>query len=896
MGVSFMSVSPGKRLGPYEIVSRIGAGGMGEVWRARDTRLDRVVAVKVLPQHLSGDAQFRERFEREARSISSLTHPHICTLHDVGNEDGVDYLVMEYLEGESLADRLTRGPMTADDVLRVGIEVAEALDRAHKSGIVHRDVKPGNVFLTKSGAKLLDFGLAKLSLSGSGISPIFTGATVAPTEHKPLTQEGTIVGTFQYMSPEQLEGSDADSRSDIFALGAVLYEMATGRRAFDGKTRTSVIAAIVSSQPPPISQLQPLTPPALDHVVERCLAKDPADRWQSAHDIAEELRWISEKGSQAGVAAPLTMRRKSRERLAWTIAALLALSLLAGGTALLRRASAPPLPVVRVDLNLTPPLSPYLQGRPLAISPDGRRIAYVEVDSQASRILVRSLDRLGPTELAGTDNARWAFFSPDGEWIAFVANGQLKKVAVTGGPPQVLTAEPALDGSWGEDGSLLVASAGGIRRVNANGGPSELLVPWAPKSGFGDHRMAVMLPGGNAVLLCSVATIGGSPLDQTIAVYDLKTRIFHALRSGTNARYLPSGHIVYADHGSLFAVGFNPKTYDITSNPMLIAQDVMTNGASGVAVYDVSKNGFLTYAAGAVAAPMTRAVVVDRHGAVSPIALPARPYEHPRVSPDGKHLVMSIRESTADIWVYDFERGTLGRLTFTPTENETPIWSPDGRRVIFSSTREQHARTHYVKNFDGTGADEPVVDTVEHSHVSSISPDGKTLLITQYTSSSGSDLLTWTAGGKPRVLLQTPFDERAARFSPDARWIAYSSTESGRSEVYVIAANGGGKWQVSTSGGFAPVWSRDGRELFYRNGSDMCVVDVPPGSSFAASIPRVLFSGEFQNLTRGDADYDVMPDGQRFVMLQRDKETKPPPVILVANWFEELKKLTAAQH
>src|SRR5436853_637079 len=334
---------------------------------------------------------------------------------------------MELLEGESLQPRLDKGPLPLSQALQYAIQIAEALEKAHKSGIVHRDVKPGNVFLTKSGAKLLDFGLAKLSVFGNSAPMMFTGATVAPTQQKPLTQEGTIIGTFQYMSPEQLEGTDADARSDIFALGAVFYEMATGRRAFDGKTRTSVIAAIVSSQPTPISQLQPLTPPALDHVVERCLAKDPADRWQSARDVAEELKWISEKGSQAGVAAPVMMRRKSRERLAWSIAAVLALAVSVGSIVWLRRPAPRPLPVVRVDLNLTPPLSNYLQGRPLAISPDGRRIAYVDVDSQASRLFLRSLDRLGATELAGTDNARSAFFSPDGEWIAFVANGQLKK-------------------------------------------------------------------------------------------------------------------------------------------------------------------------------------------------------------------------------------------------------------------------------------------------------------------------------------------------------------------------------------------------------------------------------------------------------------------------------------
>ncbi|HEX7190539.1 MAG TPA: protein kinase [Thermoanaerobaculia bacterium] len=881
-----MTVVPGSRFGPYEIISRVGAGGMGEVWRARDTRLDRSVAIKILASHLSGDAQFRERFEREARSISSLSHPNICTLHDIGHEEGAEYLVMEYLEGESLADRLARGPLPIDEVLRVGIQIAEALDRAHRAGIVHRDVKPGNVFLTKSGAKLLDFGLAKLTISST--APAFSGMTVAPTQARPLTQEGTIVGTFQYMSPEQLEGADTDPRSDIFALGAILYEMATGRRAFDGKTRTSVIAAIVSSKPTPISELMPLTPPALDHVVERCLAKDPADRWQSARDVAEELKWVSAKGSQAGVAAPLAIRRKSRERMAWLLAGVFGLALIAALVFMLRPKHVEPLPVVRVDLNLNPPVNTYFAvGRQVALSPDGRRLAYVAQDRSAIAIVVRTLDRGDAITLPGTTEARSPFFSPDSQWIAFFNGSGLTKVPAEGGPPQLVTPFSGNDAHWEDDGTILIAG-GGIHSVSAAGGTPQLLVPIG--GSIKTFRAASYLPGHKKVLFCSMDGVANY-LDQKIGVYDLGTKQVRFLRAGSNVRYLPTGHLLYYEKGTLYLVPFDPEKVEIGANPTVVAQNVLA-WSGGLATFDVSRNGLLAYATGGISAPMTKPVWVDRKGVATDIGLPARSYEHPRISPDGKHAAFDIREQQVDVWVYNFDRGTLGRLTFAPPENETPIWSPDGRRILFSASRAGRPRTHFAKNFDGTGVEEPLIDSTVHGHVSSISPDGKTILYTQYTAGSGSDLWSWTAG-KSRVLMQTPFDESAARFSPDGRWIAYASNESGRTEVYVIAANGGGRWQASTSGGFAPVWSHDGHELFYRNGNDLCAVDVQASDTFVASVPHVLFSGEFQNLVRGDADYDVSNDGRRFLMLQRDKEQKATPVILVTNWFEELKRLTA---
>src|SRR5687768_9999224 len=454
-------VSAGTRLGPYEVVSRVGAGGMGEVWKARDTRLDRSVAIKILPAGLAGDAQFRLRFEREAKTISQLTHPHICTLYDVGD----DYLVMELLEGETLADRLERGSLPLADVLKYGAQIAEALDRAHRGNVVHRDLKPANVMITKAGAKLLDFGLAKASEL-----QLFDGATV----QKPLTQEGTILGTFQYMAPEQLEAAEVDARTDIFALGALLYEMATGQRAFAAKSKASLIAAIVKEQPRPISEIQPLTPPAFEHIVAKCLAKDPEDRWQSARDVAQELRWIGEGGSQVGVRAPVVATRRSRERLAWSAAAMASALFIVAALAawqIYRRIEVPQ--VMRFSAPNTITSRPVETYGTIVISPDGREIVYSAADGPSKKLFRRSIDQFEPAAIAGSDGGVQPFFSPDGKWVGFFARQRLWKVPLTGGrPTELARAARSRGAEWLEDGTIVFCPYyyGGIERVSSSGG------------------------------------------------------------------------------------------------------------------------------------------------------------------------------------------------------------------------------------------------------------------------------------------------------------------------------------------------------------------------------------------------------------------------------------------
>src|SRR5712692_6329083 len=535
-----MNIAPGVRLGPYEVVAAIGAGGMGEVYRANDTRLDRIVALKILPSHLSSNPQFRERFDREARTISSLTHPHICTLYDVGHQDGVDYLVMEFVEGESLEERLTKGPLPIEQVLRYGIEIAEALDKAHRQGIVHRDLKPANIMLTKSGAKLLDFGLAKIVAAESPVVQLSHMATA----QRQLTQEGTIVGTFQYMAPEQLEGLEADARTDIFAFGTVLYEMATGKRAFAGKTKTSLIAAIVKENPRPMAELQPLTPPALEHVVNKCLSKDPDDRWQNAHDIAEELKWISEAGSSAGVAAPLLARRKSRERLGWVAAVAVA-----GGAAVFF-ATRQPAPPPRVESAIVPPEGVAFSyvGGSIALSDDGRQVAFVGRGADGkSLIWVRSLGSSVARPLAGTEGASFPFWSPDAKYIAFAAGDKLKKVSVTGGSPEILADAPQfLGGTWNRQGDILMSTAPGIQRLPAAGGKVDMIIA-------GTNRVLSsprFLPDGKRFLFTSLR--GSSQTDGLyVALLDGREEKMVLPGVYSNATYAPPGFILYSRDGDL---------------------------------------------------------------------------------------------------------------------------------------------------------------------------------------------------------------------------------------------------------------------------------------------------------------------------------------------------------
>jgi Tol biopolymer transport system component/predicted Ser/Thr protein kinase len=885
----------GQTLGPYSIVEKIGAGGMGEVYRARDTRLNRIVAIKVLPTHLADRPELRERFEREARTIGSLNHPHICTLHDIGHQDGIDYLVMEYLEGETLAQRLMKGSLPLEQVLQYAIEIADALDKAHRKGVTHRDLKPGNIMLTKSGTKLLDFGLAKLKQE---VAPANVQLSELPTAPDPLTAQGTIVGTLQYMAPEQLEGKEVDARTDIFAFGVVIYEMATGKRAFEGKSQASVISAIMSSDPPPMSSLQPMTPPALDRVAKKCLAKDPEERWQNAHDLMSELKWIAEGGSQV-TSAP-TVPAKAIRTLGWR-------ELILGAGALLLVAAiaslatwnlkpTPLRPVSRLVVNLPPGqvLAGFDNGHAVAVSPDGTHLAYVARQGGAQQLYLRAMDSLEAKPIPGTEGAVNPFFSPDSQWVGFFAGGKLKKVSVSGG--EALTLGDAgvtpPGASWGSQEMIIFAPTlvGVLRQVSDAGGTPQPLT--RREKGEVSHRWPDFLPGGKAVLFAAGAT-NTNWTNAQVAVQSVGTgERRNLVQGGMYPRFAPSGHLVYAQGGSLMAVPFDPQRLTVTGAAVPVVEGVLQSPFSGAAQYSFSATGSLVYVSGGVQATQRRLVWVSRNGAEQPLAAPMRTYQFPRLSRDGRRVAMEIAEKETQVWLYDLSRETLTRLTFGGKTNANPSWRPDGKRIVFQSNKEGPSNLFW-QLADGSGGLERLT-TSEYPHApNSWSPDGQLLAFIEVNPTTGYDIWVLRMGDrKAQPFLLTPFNESVPQFSPDGRWLAYISDESGRFDIYVQPYPGpGGKWQISTEGGMEPVWNHNGRELFYRSGDKMMAVEIATQPSFAAGKPRMLFEGPYLPTPATFPNYDVSPDGQRFLMLKPIEQAMGPTQInVVLNWFEELKR------
>ncbi len=900
-----MPLSPGMRLGPYEILDAIGAGGMGEVYRARDSRLDRTVAIKILPEHLSGSSTLRQRFEREAKAISSLNHPHICVVHDVGQQDGTDFLVMEYLEGETLAARLERGPLPLGQALKYGIQMADALDKAHRQGVVHRDLKPGNIMLTpQGGAKLLDFGLAKTAV------PLAPGSTLtaAATQTTPITQQGTIVGTFQYMSPEQIEGKEVDARSDIFAFGAVLYEMLTGRRAFQGKSQLSVASAILEKDPEPISALQPMTPLALDAAVRRCLAKDPEERWQAARDLLLELRWIVEAGSQAGVPAPVVSHRKLRERLAWAAAAVLAISVLALWQPWRPAPKLPQLVRLSAEIGVDAALD-TVYGPSVVFSPDGTRLAFAARGAdQKARIYVRALDQLQAAALSGTENARDPLFSPDGQWIAFFADGKLKKISVQGGAAVTLCDAPEdRGGSWSEDGTIVFAPAirVALSKVSSAGGTPEPLTTLDKQAGEVTHRWPQVLPGSKAVLFTS-STSWDNFEDADLVVYSMasgKRKTVH--RGGFHAHYLPSGHLVYMHEGTLFGVPFDLKRLEVTGQAAPLLEGVVTNPNNGGAQFSFSETGTLVYVAGRSVAQNVSLYWMDREGKFQPLRETPGNYYNPAVSPDGKRLVLAIAEGKrTDIWMYEWERDILTRLNFAGAASIFSVWTPDGQRITYSLKEKGGPLNLYWKRADGAGDAQRLTESKNDQSPTSWRPDGKVLAFHQLNPDTSWDIMTLTMEGdeksgwkpgEPKPFLNTPFGELAPAFSPDGRWLAYMSNESGSFEVYVRPFPGpGGKWQISTGGGGLPKWSRNARELFYRTADSkiMVVNYTASGDSFHAEKPRLWSPGQFTN-RGGGVNFDLHPDGKRFAVLKTPGTESQPAanrVTFIFNFFDELRR------
>jgi Tol biopolymer transport system component/predicted Ser/Thr protein kinase len=883
-----MGLSTGTQLGPFQILSATGAGGMGEVYKARDTRLDRMVAIKILSAHLADRADLRERFEREAKAISSLNHPHICTLYDVGHQDGIDYLVMEYVEGETLATRLAKGPLPLAQVLRYAIEIADALDKAHRKGITHRDLKPGNIMLTKSGSKLLDFGLAKLREDAAPATPL----SQLPTGKDPITAQGAILGTLQYMAPEQLEGKEADARTDIFAFGVVVYEMATGKKAFEGKSQASVISAIMSSDPVPMSSLQPMTPPALDRVVKKCLEKEPEDRWQSAKDLTDELKWISAESAprtaHTAAPSPVTPARMGRRWVTVSALACLVAAAVAALAAWFLKPAAPKA-VTRFAISL-PPGQRLDLAKAIAISPDGRRLVYSAGPSNLrTQLYIREMDGLEARPISGTESAHYPFFSPDGQWIGFEeSGGKLMKVSPSGGAPVSLadvSAGAFFSASWGSQGMIVFVSngTGPIQQVPDTGGNPRPLTRL--EKGENGHREPDLLPGGTGVLFAVLAS--GAPtklVAQSLTTGERRELI----QSGSQPRYASSGHLVYAQGANLMAAPFDLQRTAITGAAVPVIGGVLFGG--GAAQYSFSATGSLVYVPNSAQAAQFKLVWVDRKGAEQPVPAPAHNYVLPRVSPDGKRVAAGIEEADSQIWLYDLGRDTLTRLTFEGTASVDPLWTPDGKRIVFKGSGNRL----FWQPADGSGAAEALTSSELSSNnvPSSWSPDGQVLAFLEINPSTGYDLYTLSLKDrKPQPFVRTPSVETAPRFSPDGHFIAYTSDESGHLEIYVRPYPGpGGKWQISTEGGSEPVWNPKGRELFYRAGNKMMAVDVATEETFSAGKPRVLFEGPYVPTPRSFPDYDVSPDGQRFLMLKATEQTAPTQINVVLNWFEELKQ------
>jgi Tol biopolymer transport system component/tRNA A-37 threonylcarbamoyl transferase component Bud32 len=915
-----MAILPGRRLGPYEILSPIGAGGMGEVYRARDTRLDRTVAIKVLPSHLADRSELRERFEREAKTIASLNHPHICTLYDTGHQDETDFLVMEYLEGETLAQRLKKGPLPLDQVLRYAVEIADGLDKAHRKGITHRDLKPGNIMLTKSGTKLLDFGLAKLAQETAPATP----DSLLPTMQDAITAQGSILGTLQYMAPEQVEGKtdEIDARTDIFAFGVVVYEIATGKKAFEGKSQASLMAKILEVDPAPMATLAPMTPPALDRLVKKCLAKDREDRWQSARDLNDELKWIAEQGSQTAVpvAAGKGFHAFGRRAFVLNLGTLLLGVVIASvATWNLKPAPPAPRPVSRFTITLPPgqQLLAPMNGPAVAISPDGTHLAYVARQGLIQQVYLRAVNSLEAQPVPGSEGATGGtnfaepFFSPDSQWLGFFAGGKLKKVAVSGGPALIVCDAPFSNGaSWGSQGMIAFApqGAGTILQVSDGGGVSQPLTR-LDKGVL--HGWPDFLPGGKSLLFGGSPGGGNNWINGQIAVQlvgESEHRIL--IQGGMYPHYAPSGHLVYVQGGTLMAAPFDLQRLALTGSAVPLVEGIQQSTADGNAQYAFSDTGSLVYLSGGVQSQQLKLVWVNRTGAEQPVAAPDHAYVNPRISPDGRHLAVGIMEQERQVWLYDLSRQTLTRFTFQGDNNTAPFWTPDGRRIVFISNKEG-PRNLFWQLADGSGGLERLTTSESVQIPGSWSPDGQLLAFSEVNAGTGYDIWVLrvsdpstgsgqapSAGSgqvrKGQVFLQTKFNEAAPQFSPDGHWIAYVSDESGRKEIYVQPYPGpGGKWQISTEGGAEPLWNRNGRELFYRNGSKLMAVEITTKPSFSPGTPKMLFEGQYQTLpTISTPNYDVSPDGQRFLMLKptEQEQSATTQINVVLNWFEELKQ------
>jgi serine/threonine protein kinase len=890
-----MPLIPGTKLGPYEIQSPLGAGGMGEVYRALDTRLSRTVAIKVLAAHLSSSPELKQRMDREARTISLLNHPHICQLYDVGSHDGTDFLVMEFLEGETLADRLKRGPLPLHEILKIGISVAEALAAAHRHGIVHRDLKPGNIMLTQSGAKLMDFGLAKplglTSASSSVAPPSFTAAATlsGPSPLSPLTTAGTIIGTIQYMSPEQIGGKEADARSDIFAFGAVLYEMAAGKRPFEGKSQISLASSILEKDPDPISSRQPQTPPAFEHVVNTCLQKSPDDRFQTAHDIKLELQWIaSGKSSPGSVPAASAAPAPKSNHLLWILGVAAALAL--GGIAGFVFHPTPQQPSIRALINPPEKTTLNLSGDgagPPILSPDGSMIAFAATGPENKVSLwVRSVNSLEERQLPETDDASFPFWSPDSRSLAFFADGKLKSVDLNGGSAYVISDMPMFGrgGAWGPNGMIVYSASPSspILRISANGG-TPTPITQIDQSLHTSHRWPFFLPDGKHFLYLAIHHDSAKSANNMLYFASIDGHENHPLfRSQSNAVYA-AGFLLFARGDQLMAQPFDPTKGTLGGEPRIVAKGVMNDTATWHMDASAADNGLLALGSGS--SSDLQLVWMDlKSKQILPLADKLTGMYMANISPQGDRVALQIDTGENDIWILDLARGVRTRLTFGPVVNLSPVWSPDGKWIAYSSNRSGRWDLRR-KPSDGSGAEELLFTGGEQQlEPASWSRDGKYFFYAERMADGTAKtwVLPMDADRKPVLV-----EERGSQpqISPNGRWLAYVSSESGSPEIYVVAFGGGqGKWQVSSNQGANPRWSSDGKILYYMDNTY---------NIFAVSVKEVGGALQFgtaekaeklvSNWSAPQVFYDVAPDGKK-ILLDRVAQQVSQFITVVTNF------------
>ncbi|MGC1788807.1 MAG: protein kinase [Terriglobales bacterium] len=889
---ALMLLSSGTKLGPYEIQSPLGAGGMGEVYRAKDTRLDRTVAVKILPEHLSDNPDARQRFDREARAISSLNHPNICTMHDVGHQDGIDFLVMEFLEGETLAERLLKGPLPTELVLKYGVEICEGLERAHRSGVVHRDLKPGNVMLTKTGAKLMDFGLAKAAPTGVTPASSLTMTISGASADQPLTAHGTIVGTFQYMSPEQTEGKEADARSDIFALGALLYEMITGKRAFTGKSQANIVASILASEPPPISTAQPMTPPALVQVVKTCLAKDPEERFQTVHDLKLQLKWIADaSSSQLAAPAQVRARRIVQKRtlliaavVGWILAAA-ALAIFLSSRAQLEEAKRP------MTASWLPPDGnefAIASAGALALSPDGSKLAFLTGGVSDSQLWVRDVTTGTVHQVEGAERPTFPFWSPDGKYVGFFSAGKLKKVALAGGPVQVLCDAPEGRGaSWSPRGVIVFTPSifEPLYKVPEGGGTPEKITE--AKSGW-TNRNPYFLPDGDHFLFI-VRETGGktSPVGALFGASLSGEKARQVLERASNVQF-SEGYLLYMRETILVAQRFDPKSLKFSGDPKPVAEKLDYWNARDLAAFTAT-NGTLVYRHGSL--QKTQPMWVDRSGKdLGQFGEPGL-YSWPKPSPDGSLVGLERTDpdtGRGDVWIADTKRNTMSRSTFADGTNLQYVFSPDSKRIAVTTVSGMTTGGMWIQPTSGSGNQEKLETPAAASTVASWSLDGRYIFLNLQNNTTRFDVYYFDLNGDRKLtpFLNSPANENAAVLSPNGKWLAYDSDESGRVEVYVTAFPGpGGKWQISNGGGGNPSWSADGKQLYYHIGDKLMLVPVQNVATFEFGAPSALpiHLNEFSTVG------PVAP-GERFPALKPQSGGQSHPQEVILNWTGTLKQ------